>query len=335
MKQKLLAISILILVIVFFNCGEKSGDGNNEKKGITQTKINYKNGNEYTLQYGLTEGLTYVYKVFTSSENSQSNGIETQSMTINVDYTLELSPVEVDSIGKMDLKVKFQNIKMNAEVGAQKLSYDSENPADSSKADSPEIAEYAIFKDAGFSVRVDSKGEIIEVYRLDNLINKILGENINTVGDDIKTQLKTRMEVQVSSMIQQLFQYLPSEPIKVESSWSKETTERLEDMVSKTIVTYKMLEVKDIDGKDLAVINANLKSDMEKRKSIDDKGTKYDFKKPQISGKGEIEFNLENGLVVSRSLETSIVTGMKVTQGYNSMDITNKANNKVSVELVK
>jgi hypothetical protein len=335
MKKKLLAVSVLILSVMFFNCGEKSGDGNNGKNGIIQTKINYKNGDDYTLKYGFTEGLTYTYKISTNSENSQSNGTETQRMKVSISYTLELNPAEVDTNGEADLRVKFLNIKMNADVGGPQISYDSENPADSSKAKSPETAEYAIFKDATFSARINPQGEIIEIYRLDNLINKILGENASTAGEEIKTQIKARMEMQVSSMIQQVFQFLPSETVKINADWSKETTERLDEIASKTTLTYKLIDVKNIDGKDVAFIDANLVSEMEKRKSIQDKGTKYDFKKPEISGKGEVQFNLENGLVLNRNLETNIFTGMTITQGYNSVNITNKAKNIVTVELVK
>jgi hypothetical protein len=343
MKKKLLITSILILAVIFFSCSEKSSDDEkNENNGITQTKINYKNGNEYTLQYGLTEGLTYNYKVFTNTETTRSNGKESQTMTVNVDYTLELNPIDVDPDGEMDLKVKFQNIKMEAEfklshqVGVQRYSYDSENPADSSKANSPQLAEYAIFKDAMFSARITPTGEIIEIYKLDNLINKILAENINTVGDEVKAQLKTKVEMQVSSMVSQLFQFLPSTPIQLDSVWSKETSERLdEETISKNSLTYKILDVKNINGKDIAFINAKLMSNIPRRKTIEEPGVKYEFKKPLLSGQGEIQFNLENGLVVSRNLETNMSGGAKISQGYNIADITDKTKTVVRVELVK
>ena len=335
MKKKLLAISILVLSVMFFSCGEKNGNGNNAHN-ITQTKINYKNGDDYTLKYGLTEGLTYTYKISTTSENSQSNGMETQKMKVSISYTIELNPTEVDTNGETDLRVKFLNIKMNADVGGPQISYDSENPADSLKATSPETAEYAIFKDATFSARINPQGEIIEIYRLDNLINKILGENASTAGEEIKTQIKARMEMQVSSMVQQVFQFLPSKTVKINSDWSKETAEKVDDEItSKTVFTYKLLDVKNIDSKDVAFIDANLVSEMDKRKSMQDKGTKYDFKKPEIFGKGEVQFNLENGLVLNRSLETNIHTGMTITQGYNRVEITNRAKNSGTVELIK
>jgi len=331
--QKKLVISILFLAFISVNCNEKESDSKDNKKAISQIKIDYKNGDKYTLKYGFTQGLVYNYKTSTNSENSQSNGRETQTMKMNTEQTIEIIPNETDSDNEMDLKVKFKTIKMNAEIGNQKFSYDSENPADSSKADSPEFAEYAIFKNTGVSVRVSQRGEIIEVYRLDNIINKILGDKANTVGDEIKSQLKTRLEMQVTSTLQQLFQFLPTEPVNINSDWSKETSEQMENALAKTTVTYKIMDIKNVDGKDVAIINATLASNIEKRKNVEEKGVKYDFKKPQISGKGEVEFNLENGLVVSRNLEVSIVTGMKMSKGYESMDITNRAKNKSSVTL--
>jgi hypothetical protein len=336
MKLKLSAICLFITALFIVGCGgDKNGKPASNANQAVQKKINYKHGDEYMMRYGFTEGISHVYNIISTSENTQSQGTQSQTSKIELKYSLTLNPSSSDSTGETSLKIKFNSIKVNAAVGAQNFSYDSENPADTAKRKTPAFAEYVAFQNADFETRLGSNGEILEIYKVDNILKNILAENADKVNDNLKNQLRTNIEEQLKSISQQLFQYLPVENVKVNSVWNRTTTEKLGEEDTKNIAQYKLLNVENRNGKDVALINANLTSETAQRKSVENKGSKYDFDKPQISGNGQIEFDLENGLVIKRDLLTNISLGMSVTQGANKMKVLTKVRNAVKVELVK
>jgi hypothetical protein len=336
MKLKLSAICLFLAALVIIGCGgDKNGKPASNTPQAVQKKINYKHGDEYMLRYGFTEGISHVYNIITSSENMQSQGTQSQTSKIELKYALTLNPSSSDSSGETSIKIKFNSIKVNAAVGAQNFSYDSENPADTAKRKTPAFAEYVAFQNADFETRLSSNGEILEIYKVDNILKNILAENADKVNDNLKNQLRASVEEQLKSITQQMFQFLPVENVKANSIWTRTTTEKLGEEDSKNIAKYKLSNIENRNGKDVAVIDANLTSETAQRKSVENKGAKYDFEKPQISGNGRIEFDLENGLVLKRDLITNVSLGMTVTKGANKMNVLTKVKNTVKVELVK
>jgi hypothetical protein len=178
-------------------------------------------------------------------------------------------------------------------------------------------------------------GEVIEICKVDNILKNVLAENIDKVNDNLKNQLRTNIEEQLKSISQQLFQYLPSNNVKLNSTWTKITTEKLGEEDAQNIAEYKLSNIQNKNGKDIATINANLTSETAKRKSVENKGAKYEFDKPDISGKGQIDFDLESGLVVKRDLVTNVSLGMTVTKGPQKMKVLTKVKSSVMVDLVK
>lgn len=336
MKFKFAIIILAISIFALFGCGEKKNDATDKAAGgAAQKKIDYKSGDEYFLKYGFTPGIKYTYKVTSTSENIQSQGPQSQSSKIDLKYSLTIDPMSVDTSGEIDLKIKFNYMKVDAAIGDQKLSYDSENPADTAKRRIPAFAEYVAFQNADFATRINASGEVMEIFRVDNILKNILAENAEKVNDNIKNQLRANIEDQLRSIAQQLFQYLPQSGVKINSGWEKTTIEKLGEDDAKNIAEYKLTSVENKNGKEIATVTADLKSETAKRKSVENKGAKYDFDKPVIGGKGTIEFDLESGIVVKRDLLTNVNLGMTVSQAGQTIRVITKVKNAVLVELEK
>jgi len=336
MKNKIVLIFFLLSILLYFGCDKKEKDNKVivSNNNVIEQKINYKNGDEYTFKYGFTKGKIYKYKILSKSQNVQIQGDQSQTSNIEIQYILSIDPIEVDSSGEFILKVRFNSIKVNAVLGNQIISYDSENPADTIKKRNPAFAEYVAFQHSDYNLRLGINGEVLEIFRVDNILNNILGENIKNINDNLKNQLRTNIEYQLKSISQQMFQYLPEKSQKLNSTWSKTTIEKLGEDDAKNIALYRFLKVEPRNNKEIAIINAELQSETKKRQSVEKEGVKYEFDKPKISGSGVIEFDLENGMVTKKDLKTNFIFGMKITKGGQKIEAQSKVNNSVLIELI-
>lgn len=336
MKNKIVLIFCILCIEFFWGCGKKENENKvvDLNNSVKEQKINYKNGDEYSFKYGFTKGKVLKYKILSKSQNIQTQGDQSQTSNIEIQYILSVEPTEIDSSGECILKVKFNSIKVNATLGNQTISYDSENPADTIKKKNPAFAEYVAFQHSDYYLRLGANGEVLEIFRVDNILKNILGENSDNINDNLKNRLRANVEDQLKNISQQMFQYLPEKSQRINSTWSKTTVEKLGEDDAKNIAQYHFMKVENRNNKEIAVINADLQSETKKRQSVENKGTKYEFDKPKIFGTGLIEFDLENGIVLKRDLKTNVILGMTVSQGAKIIKVQSKVNNSVLIELI-
>jgi hypothetical protein len=321
-------------MIFILSCGEKKQEKPESNQDIE--KISYKVGDAYLLKMGYNVGDKFSYSLNTSSENTHSMGEKSQTTKTNILYKISGHVIDKDTTGDIDIKFTFNNIKISADLGTQgSISFDSENPADSAKRKMPAFLEHTALLNNDFFARLTSRGEIIEIYRLDNIIKKLLGPNPEKIDDKVKTQIRANLQNQLKNIIQQIYQLLPDKIVKIDSSWNRSYIEKIAFLDVNNTATYTLKEIVRSSGSDIAKISAKLTSEPVGKRTVEDQGVKYNIEKPVITGGGSIEFNLEKGLVLVRDITYSVNMVMSMTKGAQSSKITTNALNRVKVELLK
>ncbi len=303
--KKLFILIISSLLIV--SCGKNEQPLNkklNEKPdttGVLNVTKDDAPPKDVNLTYQLKKNNTYTYRLTslsTTSQNIISDSAMKSTVKQSITYVFQIDVNDVESDNVMDIKVNIQSIKLEADANGQKFKYQS-----GSKLDSTErlrYIEYEAVLNNPFSIRLDSKGEILEVYRVDKIVNKFL--TIQGIKDSVTSAQKKEFQTSISEtaikpLLQQIFRILPSKNVSKDSVWSNQYGTRLGVFDITNIAKYKLKDFAKLDDDRLAVIDAGLEIVAKGKNKVSEQGINYDFKYPQATGGGTIYFNISKGCV--------------------------------------
>jgi hypothetical protein len=249
-------------------------------------------------------------------------------------YRVVTEVISKDSTGEFDMKVKFNSVKIEADLGPQgKVTFDSDNPADSAKKNVPAFLQFFALIGNHFFVRITPRGEISEIYKVDNILKKLLGPSPEKVNENVKTQLRMGLENQLKSITQQIFQFLPENSIKVDSSWYKLTDEKIDVMSAQNKATYVLKSVSKVGNSDVAHIVASLNTEIIGKRNFEEKGAKFSYDKPDIKANGAVDFDLVRGIVLKRSLSTDVSISVTITQGPKVLKVQSTEKTTIKIDL--
>jgi hypothetical protein len=160
------------------------------------------------------------------------------------------------------------------------------------------------------------KGEILEIYRVDKIVDKYL--DIQGLKDSVNAEQKRQFQGNISEgalkpLLQQIFRSLPSNKVAKDSAWHFDYPSRMGVFDIQNIAQYKLVNFEKLQSNDnrLAVIEAGLQIVSKGKNKVSQGGVDYDFKKPEAQGSGKIYFNVVKGCV--QNSKTSTKMQMSVT----------------------
>ena len=314
-------ISFMLAVILLIACGEK--EKKTEEKDLQQTVAAYdstdlkteaiSNPDElFKFRYGFKKGEKYTYRLTVISKSQQSIEADsnfTRSFEQTISYLIELSPVEIEKDSSMELQVNCKSFNLSANMGGQEIKYTSNGKPDS--ADAVKYAEYEAFINNPFNIRISKSGQILDVIRAERVSNKFL--ELRGLADSIKTEDKLMVKDDlvkniIKPLLAQIIREYPETEMAKDSSWQKDISpvQILTFNVQHTN-TYKVEKLESLNGDKIALVDGSIQSKVEGKTSYtDERGIKYQFKKPVSTASAKIYFNITKGFVQKGKTETTM-----------------------------
>jgi len=319
MKQFL----IVVLLFAFIaGCSEKKEPDeknvsqNPDTTGVLKTEKDNNPPKEVTLNYQLAKDDHIIYRLTTMSKSSQTLVSDTtlkQVITQNLTYTFNMDVVDVDSDKLMDIKATVTNVVLDADANGQKFNYRSGQKLDSLQR--MRFMEYEAILNNPFYFRLDPKGEITEIYRVDKIINKFL--ELQNLQDSATTEIRKQLQFNITDvalkpLLVQIFRTLPKHTVAKDSSWTNKYKSQLAVFEIENTAKYKIADFEKDDVSRYAVINAGLDIKASGKNKVSERGVNYDFKNPQAQASGKIYFNLNRGLVEKSKTSTKLIMSMSM-----------------------
>jgi len=328
---------ILFLALIIISCGENK---DNKKNSATET-VTLKDG-PIALEYKFNRNDKFSYKMKTLAMQTQSvktdSTVETKIEQI-VEYVFDFDVVDVDAEKISEFNVTISDIKVEVTANNKKFTYKAGTPV--KEEDKKNFVEYEAMYNTPFRIRIDKIGEIVEVTRINKIVDNIL--KLQGVNDSVTVQEKQQFATNLSEsaikpLVQQLFRRTPTQKINTDSTWVFKYPSNLMVYKVENTTVYKVKSFQKMNDKLIANIDLNLQTIWTGNNTANDRGIAYTFGEPKISGSGNILFNVDRGLV--QKSETGTKLEISVTMKANAprpmkairKDVTE---NKNYIELIK
>lgn len=308
MKSKNILLIVLYAAIIL-SCGRKDEKLINDKVASKLESIDLK-GQKVFLRYKFDKGDKYKYKLTTitlTKESIQADTLMQVNSTQTTTYIFDVEVIEVDNDKIADLGITISSLQLNADINGQKINFDTNKKL--TEDDKQKFAEYLTIHNTQFRARVNDKGEVLEVSRLDKMIDKLnsLQKQKQNLSAEQKSQFAKNLgDALIKPLTQLLFRELPQKSLAKDSTWQKSYPGQLSIFKIDNTITYKVEDFVKVNDNKAVKLSANLSCSWTGNKKGEDNGIKYSFSDPKISGTGNIIFNLDEGLLIRAETETSV-----------------------------
>lgn len=313
MKKKFL---IIIAISVMISCTNKDSD----KKNLTtkgDSKSSVVKGELKSLKYKYSKGMTFKYKLNSITSNHQSifsdSSIST-SMKQNAQYVFSFKVLDVTDNKITTISVTPVSIYVKSIIGDKSIVYDSK--VIYSTREQAMFADYEAMKNRTFKVKVSEIGEVIDLYDIDKIVNRIFvlqGIKDSFTSEQREQYKKNFIVSGLAPIVEQFFRKTTLEKVGVESVWKQEYPSSLANLKIINTASYKVLGFNKVNEDSIAKISANLSVSWTGNNTATQEGITYHFSNPDISGSGEIYFNLSKTLVSKSKTKIRSLTEVKMT----------------------
>ncbi len=257
------------------------------------------------LQYRFTPGKAFRFYMRHAEEMEQKRDTIGQGGKTLVEYWFTFTPKSGQVLEGEITRVKYSGKFVTTQTGAQELSYDSENAADSSRKGM--LAQFTAALHHPFFIKVSSVGSIDSIWGLEGIENELLGT------DAARTKLETKMKIRddyarnvLKGTLQLIFQKLHDKPVTVDSSWSITQDAMLGYLQVQHHAIYRLAGRVDDGGTRMEKITMTMKSKYAGPKIIETGQGNAEVREYHVTGGGTAFFDMDKHRAVSRSLHQNL-----------------------------
>jgi hypothetical protein len=313
----------ITFILIFAGCSKKEPQPvvNKNQYSVDTSDIKttpVDNPNEaFTLKYSYEKGKKYEYVISLISSDFQSMKTDTtisQSVKQNTNYLVEITPVEIDQDGTMELNAVINSAKVEADANGKRIKYESGVSKDS--LDKLKFAEYECLIKNPFSIRVSKAGEILDIFRADKITNKFLELKgyADSLNADQKAGVRKNMvEGLLRPLMNQIFRQVPGHTLAKDSTWSyPQPANQMMVFSVQNTNNYKILNLEKYNSDKLAVITGSMTTTITGNNKAVNQGVSYNFSKPVTSAGGKIYFDITKGCIIKSKTYTSIKSNVSM-----------------------
>jgi len=174
------------------------------------------------LRLNLEKGQVYKQRVVTEQKIAQTVSGRQQLIDQSIGMGMSFDIEDVDDAGACTMKCTYTWVLIKQKGPMGTIEYDSDNPPARAH---PMAMGFAGLLGQGFSFRMTSTGEILEVKGIEEMISNMMSK-VNFPNEQAKAQAVQAMKRQfgdesIKGMLESSMATFPSGPVAVGDSWSK------------------------------------------------------------------------------------------------------------------
>lgn len=301
LRKLMFSILIFSFVFVLAGCGDKPADAATTKDIDTNyLKVEDVKAAEGVTNFGykLEKGDKFTYKVAFVNKISQEMKADTsisqkveQSNVLVIDF--DVKDVDKDTIAEVE--VVTRSIYVKSDINGTVKEYKSGDKLDS--ASKKDFGFYEALTGNAFMARIDKKGVIREVYKVDKIADLALAPmGKDSIPADQKEMAKSEISENLKGMIMQVFRSFSPGSLKANETYRDQKPpvpdqSRMYQINATQLYTLK--EKGKFNGKDISVIEAGYDATFEFNPELEKQGIKVD--KSTITGGGKVFYNDNEG----------------------------------------
>lgn len=322
MKKLIVLISLIFLLAI--GCEKKQLKVVPSKESKKIDTINIKpiiNNENISLLYNLTHNTILKYKLNTYSKNTQIlhlDSLISGYVTQNVTYFFDVKVKDKEKDGKLTLDIFCKEITASSESSTgEKFQYDSKNPPTDSLGKIIS-KNFEILSGVNFSVRITPTGEILDIFRSDNILDKLLMDAPRKPSNEERQQIKVDIEQGVLiPLVQQIFKILPDKSINVDSTWVQSYPSQISVFELQNKAQYRVNRIFESNNKKLVEIFGTLNALPSGKTDYTEGNISYKFSKPKISGNSKIYYDLDKKCIRNAVSEVNLELAVNMNQKGN------------------
>ncbi|MGB9664649.1 MAG: DUF6263 family protein [Ignavibacteria bacterium] len=274
-----------------------------------------------SLKYDLKKNSVLRFRLTNYSKNTQTLQIDsliTGYYEQTIDYYFKVNVKNKEANGNLELDFLCEKIKASgASSTGEKLIYDSENPPVDSVQ--KQVAKnFDLLVNADFSVRLSPTGEVLDIYRFDSIVDKLLRdaqrkptlEEREAIKNDIKLGL-------LRPIIQQIFREFPDKSVNVDSTWEQTYPLQLSVFEIQNTAKYKVTKFFESNGNKLVEILGTLSIQSAGKTDHTEGDITYKFLKPKATGYGKIFYDLDKKCIRNSTTDVTFELTVNMSQKGN------------------
>jgi hypothetical protein len=309
-------VSVLLALTIVIGCGKKETIPNAASINSNNLQSIDMSGQKVFLKYQFKKDEKLRYKLTTITNSIQTIKVDSlmkSSSDQTLTYIFDIEVVDVDKDNIAELAINISSINFSGNINGQKLSYDSK--ATLSKEDKDKFGEFVTIVNSPFRARVNQKGEVLEVTRIDKMADKMIAlrpQMQEITAEQKVTLIKNIGEGEIRPRTQLLFRELTSNEVAKDSSWQLTSPATLAVFQMESISKFKVDDFVKAGDDKIAKLSATLTSKWTGNKKGTQDGMNYLFDDPKVTGGGTILFDIDKGLVIKSETTTNVEMGVKV-----------------------
>ncbi len=352
--MKYLLVIILLSLLTFISC-QKEKSNEEEKKSteeitatfdsteLATTAVEENADQSFLFRYKFSAGESFKYRLTTISETEQSvvtDSSMSDQLSQTIIFILDFKTLSLDTDSVAELQCTFSSVNLKANANGIEISYKSGTQMDSTEQ--VKFAEYEAFVNNPFNMRIGRQGEIIDIYLIDKIVNRLL--NLRGLTDSLTAQEKIMAKQDITSksikpLLAQIFREVPPQKMSKDSTWSYKR-ESLPVLVFQVDYEneYKVDKLEMLGDEKLAVVEGIIKTKVSGEQTFNERGINYFFEKPVSTASGKIYFNLDKGMIQKSRTHTQMVNAysmeMPSPQGIKKASAREVTSNVNVIELL-
>lgn len=328
MRTKIFSF-IVIIAIALIGCS--NSEKQNSAGSIDKLEVVDLKGEKVQLEYKFGKGDQFKYKlttITTGEESIQTDSTIKSISSQNVSYIFDVEVIEVDEDKVAEMTVNISSLNVTANINGQTLKYDAKT--EKSNEEKMKFLEFEAVYNAPFRARVNKFGEVIEISRLDKMIDKMnsMQPQKQILTPEQKSQLAKNLgDGALRPLMQFIFKEMPKNSVAKDSSWVKKYPGQAAVFQSDNTAKYTVLDFVEYNGDNAVKISADLSAVWSGNKKGEQNGVQFSFDDPKAGGGGIIIFNIEEGQLVKAETSTRLEIGVQI-QAKDALQKTHKSYRK-------
>ncbi len=271
-----------------------------------------------SLKYDLKKNSVLRFKYTNYQKNTQTLVMDTTISGFieqNVDYIFKVTVNDIEESGNLNVEFLCEGIKAYASSSTgEKITYDSKNPPVDS-LEKLKTKNFEMLDNANFSARVSPTGEILDIFKSDKIIEKIIQDAPRKPSTEERLAIKQDIEQGIlKTIVQQIFKSLPENEINVDSSWKQVYPTQISVFEMENTATYKVSKFFVANGKKLVQIDGTLAVVPSGKTEYTEGNLTYKFQKPKVTGTSKSFFDLDKNCFRNVTTDVSIELVLNMQQ---------------------